>query len=33
MRRAPLAGALALLLIGCGSTSGTIAFTITRDGN
>jgi Tol biopolymer transport system component len=33
MRRAPLAGALVLLLAGCGSTPGTIAFTSTRDGN
>ena len=33
MRWAPLAGALVLLLAGCGSTPGTIAFTSTRDGN
>jgi TolB protein len=34
MRRAPLAGALVLLLAGCGSSRhGTIAFTSTRDGN
>ena len=33
MRWAPLAGALALLLAGCGSTPATIAFTSTRDGN
>jgi TolB protein len=33
MRRAPLAGAILLLLSGCGSNSGTLAFTSTRDGN
>ena len=33
MRRAPLAGALVFLLVGCGSHPGTIAFTSTRDGN
>jgi TolB protein len=33
MRRAPLAGALVLLLTGCGSHNGTLAFTSTRDGN
>ena len=32
-RWAPLAGALVLLLAGCGSTPATIAFTSTRDGN
>jgi TolB protein len=34
MRRAPLAGALVLVLAGCGSANpGTIVFTSTRDGN
>ena len=33
MRWAPLAGALVILLAGCGSHRGTIAFTSTRDGN
>ena len=33
MFRAPLAGALVFLLVGCGSHPGTIAFTSTRDGN
>jgi TolB protein len=33
MRRAPLAGALVLVLTGCGSHQGTLAFTSTRDGN
>jgi TolB protein len=33
MYRAPCAGALVLVLAGCGSQSGTIAFTSTRDGN
>jgi len=33
MRSAPLAGALVLLLAGCGSHHDTIAFTSTRDGN
>ena len=34
MRRAPLAGAILLVLLaGCGSHSGTLAFTSTRDGN
>jgi len=31
--RAPLLGALVLLLAGCGSHAGTIVFTSTRDGN
>jgi Tol biopolymer transport system component len=33
MRGAPLSGALLLLLTGCGSHAGTLAFTSTRDGN
>ena len=33
MFRAPLAGALVLVLTGCGSRAGTVAFTSTRDGN
>src|SRR5438093_335013 len=33
MCRAPLAGALVLLLAGCGSHPGRMAFTSTRDGN
>jgi len=33
MRTAPLAGALLLLLTGCGSHAGTLVFTSTRDGN
>jgi TolB protein len=33
MRLAPLAGALVLVLAGCGSQPGRIAFTSTRDGN